>query len=54
MCYDITNHRVAKGEWSIGKVIGRSKESIVEQSTKIGVGTTTKEHGREGTKAHNS
>lgn len=54
VCYDSSNHRVTKGEWYIGKVIRRGKESIVEPNTKTKVGATKKERGRESTEAHNS
>ncbi len=40
MCYDSTNHRVAKGEGCIGKTIGGNRKSIIELNTKTRVGAT--------------
>jgi len=54
VCYDNTNHKVAKREGNLGKVIGGSKTSIVEPSIETKLGATIEVHGREGTEAHNS
>ncbi len=54
MCYDNTNHIVAKGEGNLGKVIGGSRRSIIKPNIETKVGTIIKVHGREGTEAHNS
>ncbi len=54
MCYDTTNHIIVEGEGCISKVIGISKELIVEPSIETRVGAIVEEHGREGIEAHNS
>ncbi len=54
MCCDNTNHKVVEGEGCIGKVIGRSKELIVELNIETKVGATIEKHGREGSEVHNS
>ncbi len=54
MCYDNTNHKVAKGEGCIGKAVRGGKKSITKPNTKTRIRAMTEEHGREGIEVHNS